>query len=145
MSGQKDEKESVKIMKEKIIQKTLRISEKESRIVNQEAKKYGLSVNQYFKMLLLHRPKDYPEIREILTDLRNEVNRVGNNINQIARKANESFIDRSDITLVITCLKKLVVSTDSVLGEIMEITRLKKNRMEGLAYKTEVTSKCQAT
>ena len=126
MSGQKDEKESVKIMKEKIIQKTLRISEKESRIVNQEAKKYGLSVNQYFKMLLLHRPKDYPEIREILTDLRNEVNRVGNNINQIARKANESFIDRSDITLVITCLKKLVVSTDSVLGEIMEITRLKK-------------------
>ncbi|MDY4028701.1 MAG: plasmid mobilization relaxosome protein MobC [Butyrivibrio crossotus] len=113
-------------MKEKIIQKTLRISEKESRIVNQEAKKYGLSVNQYFKMLLLHRPKDYPEIREILTDLRNEVNRVGNNINQIARKANESFIDRSDITLVITCLKKLVVSTDSVLGEIMEITRLKK-------------------
>ena len=110
-------------MKEKIIQKTLRISEKESRIVNQEAKKYGLSVNQYFKMLLLHRPKDYPEIREILTDLRNEVNRVGNNINQIARKANESFIDRS---LVITCLKKLVVSTDSVLGEIMEITRLKK-------------------
>lgn len=89
-------------MKEKIIQKTLRISEKESRIVNQEAKKYGLSVNQYFKMLLLHRPKDYPEIREILTDLRNEVNRVGNNINQIARKANESFIDRSDITLVIT-------------------------------------------
>ena len=126
MSGQKDEKESVKIMKEKIIQKTLRISEKESRIVNQEAKKYGLSVNQYFKMLLLHRPKDYPEIRELLTDLRNEVNRVGNNINQIARKANESFIDRSDITLVITCLKKLVVSTDSVLGEIMEITRLKK-------------------
>ena len=126
MSGQKDEKESVKIMKEKIIQKTLRISEKESRIVNQEAKKYGLSVNQYFKMLLLHRPKDYPEIREILTDLRNEVNRVGNNINQIARKANESFIDRSDITLVITCLKKLVVSTDSVIGEIMEITRLKK-------------------
>ena len=102
LSGQKDEKESVKIMKEKIIQKTLRISEKESRIVNQEAKKYGLSVNQYFKMLLLHRPKDYPEIREILTDLRNEVNRVGNNINQIARKANESFIDRSDITLVIT-------------------------------------------
>ena len=126
LSGQKDEKESVKIMKEKIIKKTLRISEKESRIVNQEAKKYGLSVNQYFKMLLLHRPKDYPEIREILTDLRNEVNRVGNNINQIARKANESFIDRSDITLVITCLKKLVVSTDSVLGEIMEITRLKK-------------------
>lgn len=126
LSGQKDEKESVKIMKERIIQKTLRISEKESRIVNQEAKKYGLSVNQYFKMLLLHRPKDYPEIRELLTDLRNEVNRVGNNINQIARKANESFIDRSDITLVITCLKKLVVSTDSVLGEIMEITRLKK-------------------
>lgn len=113
-------------MKEKIIQKTLRISEKESRIVNQEAKKYGLSVNQYFKMLLLHRPKDYPEIRELLTDLRNEVNRVGNNINQIARKANESFIDKSDIILVITCLKKLVVSTDSVLGEIMEITRLKK-------------------
>ena len=126
MSRQKENKESAENMKDKIIQKTLRISEKESRIVNQEAKKYGLSVNQYFKMLLLHRPKDYPEIRELLTDLRNEVNRVGNNINQIARKANESFIERADITLVITWLKKLVASTDSVLGEIMEITRLKK-------------------
>lgn len=126
LSRQKENKESAENMKDKIIQKTLRISEKESRIVNQEAKKYGLSVNQYFKMLLLHRPKDYPEIRELLTDLRNEVNRVGNNINQIARKANESFIERADITLVITWLKKLVASTDSVLGEIMEITRLKK-------------------
>ena len=103
----------------KKIQKTLRISEEESLIINKEARKYGLSVNQYFKLLLLHRPNDYPEIRELLSNLVVEFNHIGNNINQIARNANSGFYSESEKELLLAYIKKLYDQTRKVVSEIV--------------------------
>ena len=47
---------------------------------------YGMTDSDYMRFLLSQKPEDYPEIRQMLSELINEVNHIGNNINQIARK-----------------------------------------------------------
>ena len=37
----------------------------------------------YLRLLISQKPNDYPEVRELLKELINEVNRIGININQI--------------------------------------------------------------
>ena len=61
-----------------------------------------------------NRPSDYPEIRIMLSNLINEVNHVGNNINQIARKNNAGFYSRNDMESLRAYMRKLIMSTREV-------------------------------
>ena len=43
----------------------------------------GMCEADYLRLLISQKPNDYPEVRELLKELINEVNRIGININQI--------------------------------------------------------------
>lgn len=56
-----------------------------------DAEKRGLKESAYIRLLLSQKPNDYPEIRIMLRELINEVNAIGNNINQITRNHNSKL------------------------------------------------------
>ena len=71
----------------------IRVSEDMHELISYEAEKSGLSISEFCRRVLLNRPiKKLPIIihdeREILQELRN-INKVGNNLNQIALHLNE--------------------------------------------------------
>ena len=64
------------------------------------------------------KPEDYPEIRQMLSELINEVNHIGNNINQIARKNNAGFYNRDDMESLRSYMRKLILSVREVEKKI---------------------------
>ena len=82
--------------------KHFRFTETEAAKLRKLAKEFNMTESEYIRLLLNNKPSDYPEIRIMLSNLINEVNHVGNNINQIARKNNagwriDYFITSKDI------------------------------------------------
>ena len=68
--------------------KEIRLSEEELKQLQEKAEKKGMKESQYLRMLITNRPRDYPEIQDEIARLNNEINHIGVNINQIAKKVN---------------------------------------------------------
>ena len=97
--------------------KHFRFTETEAKTLRKFAKMYGMTDSDYMRFLLSQNPEDYPEIRQMLSELINEVNHIGNNINQIARKNNAGW--GIDYFIVSELLKDRLVSANihtEVLG-----------------------------
>ena len=60
----------------------------EAELLSNKACAANMKEAEYLRLLISQKPNDYPEIRKLLKDLINEVNHIGNNINQIAHWAN---------------------------------------------------------
>jgi hypothetical protein len=70
----------------------LRLSEKETQALKGKAKQCGLSKSAYLRRLILDKPvKARPP--ETVHELYVEINRIGTNINQIARACNAGMTD----------------------------------------------------
>lgn len=94
-------------MSEKQIMKNFRISKEENERFHQLAKDANMKESQYFRFLISQKPKDYPEIISLLKQLINEVNCVGNNVNQIAKSIHSGYLGINDEKMIIAYLKKL--------------------------------------
>ena len=66
----------------------------------------GMCEADYLRLLITQKPNDYPEIRILLKDLINEVNAIGNNINQITRNYNSKLYRTEDRELLSAYMKK---------------------------------------
>lgn len=91
----------------KEVMKQFRITRKEAENLKKQAKKRNLKESEYLRLLLSQKPNDYPEIRVLLRQLINEINAVGNNINQITRNYNSKFYRLEDRELLSAYMKKL--------------------------------------
>lgn len=98
--------------------KHFRFTESEAQALRKSAEKYGMTDSDYLRFLLSQKPLDYPEIRMKLSDLINEVNHIGNNINQIARKNNAGFYSRDDMESLRSYMRKLIMVTREVEKKI---------------------------
>ena len=83
-------KETMKCRKE------IRLYSWELEELQKQAEKMGLSDSQYLRMLITNRPRDYPEIRDEIARLNNEINHIGVNINQIAHRINSGIYLEED-------------------------------------------------
>lgn len=72
----------------------------------------------YLRLLITQKPNDYPEIRVLLRKLINEVNAIGNNINQITRNHNSHIYRREDKELLTAYMKKLNLMVQEVSDKI---------------------------
>lgn len=63
------------------IRKTLRLMPEEAKMLAKKACDNGMNEAEYIRLLISQKPNDYPEVRKILKELINEVNRIGININ----------------------------------------------------------------
>ena len=91
----------------KTVVKPFRMTEKEAEKLKSDAMQRGMKESEYIRLLMSQKPNDYPEIRILLRDLINEVNAIGNNINQITRNHNSKLYRKEDRELLSAYMKKL--------------------------------------
>lgn len=78
------------------IRKTLRLMPQEAKALAEKAAEQNMNEAEYIRLLISQKPNDYPEVRKLLKELINEVNRIGININQIVFNSNAGLYPLSD-------------------------------------------------
>ena len=78
----------------------------------------GMNEAEYIRLLISQKPNDYPEVRKILKELINEVNRIGININQIVFNSNAGLYSKEDKTQLIAYMRKLNQKVDEAVVKI---------------------------
>lgn len=102
----------------KDIIKPFRLTKQEAERLKQQAQERGMKESEYLRLLLSQKPNDYPEIRILLRDLINEVNAIGNNINQITRNHNSRLYRIEDREFLCACMKKLNLMVREAVDKI---------------------------
>ena len=105
-------------MKGKKIVLTFRVSEQERDEIRRQAKANQMTESAYMRFMLSQKPKDYPQIRQLLKSLINEVNHIGVNINQIVKSYNSGFYRQEDKELLTAYLKKLNTAVAEVVRQL---------------------------
>lgn len=102
----------------KEIIKPFRMTKIESDQLKKQAETRHLTESAYLRLLLSQKPNDYPEIRTNLKGLVNEVNRIGNNINQITRNHNSGLYSHTDRERLLAYMKKLNLLLKEMVDQI---------------------------
>ena len=100
------------------VRKTLRLMPDEAKVLAKIAKDNGMNEAEYLRFLISQKPKDYPEIRKLLQELINEVNRIGININQIVFNINAQMYSKKDKEQLVAYMKKLNQSVSEAVVKI---------------------------
>lgn len=105
-------------MKTKRVMKNFRITEEENQKFHQMAEEHQMKESVYFRFLISQKPKDYPEIVQLLKRLINEVNYIGHNINQITKSIHSSYLGINDEKVLVAYMKKLNAEVKKVVDMI---------------------------
>ena len=97
------------------ISKILRLSAEEAKNLADNANIMGIDESSYLRRLIGQRPDDYPEIRNQLKQLINEVNHIGTNINQITHNNTSGYYSESDKRHLFAYMRKLIEAVDEVV------------------------------
>jgi hypothetical protein len=101
-------------MSNKKVMKNFRITEAENKRFHQSAEEHQMKESEYFRFLLSQKPKDYPEIVQLLKQLINEVNHIGHNINQVAKSIHSGYLGINDEKVLIAYMKKINMEVKKV-------------------------------
>lgn len=80
------------------IRKHFKLTEETARILEERSKAEGMNESEYIRYLLLNQ-SEHPRSRELELEvmrLRNEVNKIGVNVNQIVKNGNSHIYKESD-------------------------------------------------
>ena len=100
------------------IKKTVRLTEGEADLLLTKAKDASMNEAEYIRFLISQKPNDYPEIRKLLKQLINEVNRIGVNVNQIAKSSNAGICNAGDKDRLFAYMIKISKSLDEAVKKI---------------------------
>ena len=100
------------------VRKTLRLMPEEAKELAKKAKGNGMNEAEYIRLLISQNPNDYPEVRKLLKELINEINRIGININQIVFNNNSGLYSKDDKTQLIAYMRKLNQKVDEAVSQI---------------------------
>lgn len=93
----------------------IELTPQQYQLLCRQARKCGLTKRAFLVRLIEGRPVKARPAQEI-KDLRTEIHHIGNNINQIARKANAGFATREETTRALRML-------DEVYGLLYEVAK----------------------
>ncbi len=102
----------------KTVQKLILMTKTEAQELEKKAKEVNMSVGAYIRLKVKERPNDYPEIRKLLGDTINEINHIGNNINQITKNNNSSLYLPEDKERLIAYMMRVSHRMDEVVREL---------------------------
>ena len=95
--------------------KHLRLTPEENKILSQKAEAAGMNSSSYLRYMIKQKPSDYPEVRDLLKELINEVNHIGVNINQIVKDYNSNFFTESEKSRLFAYMQKLNRKVDEAV------------------------------
>lgn len=102
----------------KEVVKHFRMTTEQALVLAKQAEEANMTVSEYFRLLITQTPNDYPEIRDKLNRLINEVNRIGVNVNQIVHNNNSSLYREEDKVRLIAYMRKLNTILDKAVVDI---------------------------
>lgn len=91
----------------KEIRRTYRMTQEQAALLKEKAAAAGMGEAEYLRVLITQEPMDYPEIREGIHGLVNEVNRIGVNINEIVHNNNSYLYSQTDKERLVAYMRKL--------------------------------------
>lgn len=95
--------------------KKFRLSVKDANLLKAKAEDADMTESEYLRLMISQKPNDYPEVRQLLRDLINEVNRIGININQITYNHNAELYSADDKERLIAYMRKLNTAVAKVV------------------------------
>ncbi len=100
------------------VSKLLRMTPEEAKLLAEKAVASGMTESQYLRLMITQKPRDYPEVRKVVRELINEVNRIGVNINQIVLSHNSGIYNEVDKQNLVAYMRKLNGETKKVVDMI---------------------------
>lgn len=100
------------------LRKAYRLTEEQNAELQEKVRELGMTESEFIRLLITQRPKDYPEIRQMLNGLINEVNRIGVNINEIVHNNNSVLYSDSDKTRLMAYMQKLNEMVNKAVTDI---------------------------
>lgn len=82
------------IYKLRVFQVNIRLTAEEQVFVENQASSYGISVVEYVRKRALNKQLPKHALSPINRELLIELSRIGNNVNQLAKKSNQNFLDK---------------------------------------------------
>lgn len=98
--------------------KDFRMDEETYQTLLSKAENKNMNVSKYLRMLIMDRPVDNPEIKDKLYQLQYEVNRIGNNINQIAKNCNADLYSAEDRKNLLEDIIRIEEMMDAMVCEL---------------------------
>lgn len=95
--------------------KKFRLSVKDAKLLKAKAEEADMTESEYLRLMISQKPNNYPEVRKLLRDLINEVNRIGININQITYNHNAELYSADDKERLIAYMRKLNTAVAKVV------------------------------
>lgn len=98
---------------ENTLRKHFKLTEETAKILNERSKAENMNESEYIRYLLLNQ-SEYPRSRELeleIMRLRNEINKIGVNINQVVKNSNSHIYSMTD--------KKELLSKLDLIKEIL--------------------------
>lgn len=105
---------------ENVIRKHFKLTEETVKILNERSKAENMNESEYIRYLLLNQ-SEHPRSRELelgLMRLRNEINKIGVNINQIVKNNNSHIYNEDDkvkLNVQMSKLNDLLIKYISVI------------------------------
>ncbi len=100
------------------LRKAYRLTKEQDEELKRKVEELGMTESEFIRLLITQKPKDYPEIRQMLTGLIGEVNRIGVNINEIVHNNNSMLYSDSDKSRLFAYMLKLNEKLNKVVDDI---------------------------
>ena len=106
---------------ENTLRKHFKLTEETARILTERSKAENMNESEYIRYLLLNQSEN-PRSRELELEvmrLRNEINKIGVNINQIVKNSNSHIYREDDKIKFISGLKTLKMLLEQIIELMM--------------------------
>ncbi len=113
------------------LRKAYRLSKEQDEALKERAAAAGMSESEFIRLLITQQPKDYPDIRNKLSELISEVNRIGVNINEITYNNNSMLYSASDKSRLFAYMLRLNKMMNKAVTEIGDNKDSSHERREG--------------
>lgn len=95
----------------------LRLTEKDKNRLFESSKRAGMTASSYIRSLINNEQPYLREDYQNIKNLVNEMNAIGNNINQIAKKFNMGMFSEYDKKHLIDLMSTLVKNTEKIINQ----------------------------
>lgn len=111
---------------ENVIRKHFKLTEETARLLSERSKAENMNESEYIRYLLLNQ-SEHPRSRELELEvmrLRNEINKIGGNINQIVKNNNSHLYNEEDKMQLKIYLEEIVLMQKSMLSQTVWVKQI---------------------
>lgn len=106
---------------ENTLRKHFKLTEETAKLLAERSKAENMNESEYIRYLLLNQ-SEHPRSRELEVEvmrLRNEVNKIGVNVNQLVKKINSHMYSEGDRIKLYKYMDEIKEKLDSIIGLIL--------------------------